>query len=1399
MKTKSTVLKSIAVAGALTAAGTVAATTAHADAVNNAAPANAASVSTTNADQQLANLKSQQTANENAVAASNAATMSAASDAANKQIADINNQIANRQASDAAAHQAAIASQTNAINSAATSATNAENASYSDAVAKQSAENAAAIKSAEAGISTPAQKQRETAQENAIYQNDVNKLGAAHNDNVNKINSDYQGQEAAASQKITDAQNAAAKGQQDALANATKQVDGQIADANKAVNDAQTAVNNDQKDLKTKTDASNQANTAAKAAQSTLTSDQAALDAAKKAAESGQTTETTDKLNVPQDYINVWKEYYDNTNDWQLTQKDHPELWERNKEASAKAKEMNKDFVASEQDKNTPVHLNTDGTLSRDDVIIATKYAAELINPIREAIGVKPYEITNASIDMNMENTKKYRAKGHNDWRDKHDTQLLGQIADEWNAGALSESLAGNWSIAQKKDHLTVADLKEAVHQAVIDLLFEGADGSDNGHTTDLLGVRYHKGSILLGGADLLGVDYDLDPVNHNGWIRFNSIGDDKGDRVQNMVKQGYIMKQGTSADKTIQGNEYDHIAVPTPDSQSDAAAKLQKQISDLSDKVAKDTNAVKLANSAASDAASALKSAQDKLSQDQKTLGDAQAKLNNLKQNRDKMIKDLVSDPAQNAAAKGQQDALANATKQVDGQIADANKAASDAQTAVNNDQNDVKTKTDASNQANAAAKAAQSTLTSDQAALDAAKKAAESGQTTETTDKLNVPQDYINVWKEYKNNSDDWLLTKEKNPDLWERNKEASAKAKEMNKGFVASEQDKNTPIHFNSDGTLSREDVIIATKYAAELINPVREAIGENPYEITNASIDMTMENASKYRAKGHNDWHDSHDSDLLNSIAHEWGKFQMGESLAGNWSLAPEKNLSVADLKEAVHQAVIDLLFEGADGSDNGHTTDLLNVRYQKSQNVHTDFLGVTFDADPVNHNGWIRFNSIQDGKSAQTKKMLDEGYDVPDGTAKDKTIQGSNYDHIAVPTPDSQSDAAAKLQKQISDLTDKVAKDANAVKLANSAASDAASALESAQDKLAQDQKTLGDAQAKLNNLKQNRDKMIKDLVSDPSGSKLIQNLQDQLDAIKAKHADAIKAENADYTAKLQTLKKNHENKLAEIQAQPENVNGLKAQLQSKLDALKKDHEAKLAAIQNDAKTKIEALKKQAGANDPEIAKLQGQIDAIKDNLAKQQKKLDDQFAALKAKDEADYNALAQKLKNSSSEAAKGHNDHYNAGDGHEVVLPGDHDGQKGDQGNTTPSKPSDSQSSKGDDHQDQTTPVAPIDNQGTKTDDQEATNPAEPAKGDEAVADNGAVKISYPVDNSASVDTAAPAATVTPMTREAVKAQNAKNNGKSLPQTGNENGIVAMALGTMLAMFGLGVSAKKRY
>ncbi|MCC4424122.1 SEC10/PgrA surface exclusion domain-containing protein [Limosilactobacillus reuteri] len=613
----------------------------HADTTTNVATTTA-----TDTNQQLANLKSQQTANESAVASSNAATMSAATTSANSQIADLNNQIKQRQASAAATQQNKI----NQVNKDAQAATNTENSAYSSAFAKQVAANDTELKAAQAKVVTEQQKNQETAQENTDYQKQVGSLNSEHNATLNKLDQDLKNNTDStnlAIQKEVERQKAA---QQAAINQTAKEFDNQIADANSVVNAVQKAVNDDQQDVNTKQAANNAAQQAVKNAQDKLSESQEAL----KQAEDSVNDVTTDSLNVPQDYINVWKDYYNNTNDMELAKDKYPSLWQRNHDASVEAKKLNNNFVASKQDKNTPVHLDADGTLSRDDVIIATQYAAELINPIREAIGVNPYEITNASIDMNMENTKKYRAKGHNDWQDGHDGQLLRQIAHEWNAGALSESLAGNWSIAQNKDNLTVADLKAAVHRAVIGLLFEGADGSDNGHTTDLLGVREHKNSIMLGGCHFLGVDYDLDPVNQNGWIRFNSIGDDKGERIQNMLKQGYGMKQGTAADKTIQGSNYDKIAVPKAD---EALKALQKKVNDLQNKVNSDHQALNDANSKASTTASELKSAQDKLTSDSAKLSQAQAKVNELKSNKESTLKAMATDSMQSPEVKKLQD----------------------------------------------------------------------------------------------------------------------------------------------------------------------------------------------------------------------------------------------------------------------------------------------------------------------------------------------------------------------------------------------------------------------------------------------------------------------------------------------------------------------------------------------------------------------------------------------------------------------------------------------------------------------------------------------------------------------------------------------------------------------
>lgn len=237
----SKILKSVALAGALTVAGTVATTTAHADTtVTNDASSQAPAEAAT-ADQQLAKLKSQQTANENTVAQNNQAAMASATNAANDQIANLNAQIQQRQAK--------VANETAQVNAAASSAIDQENATYLAAVASQQAANDAELKAAQAKIVTPAQKAQQTAQENADYQSKVSSLNIAHDQNLNKIDAGYQDQTKQVNQELANVQSTIKANHDQAVKSATTNVDNQINAANDTVNTAQKAVNNDQTNL----------------------------------------------------------------------------------------------------------------------------------------------------------------------------------------------------------------------------------------------------------------------------------------------------------------------------------------------------------------------------------------------------------------------------------------------------------------------------------------------------------------------------------------------------------------------------------------------------------------------------------------------------------------------------------------------------------------------------------------------------------------------------------------------------------------------------------------------------------------------------------------------------------------------------------------------------------------------------------------------------------------------------------------------------------------------------------------------------------------------------------------------------------------------------------------------
>lgn len=545
--------------------------------------------------------------------------MSAATTSANSQIADLNNQIKARQASDAAVQQASQASAIAQVNSEATSDTAAENASYSQAVASQTAANGAALKSAQATIVTEQQKNQETAQENADYQNQTSNLDSQHKAMLDKLDQDLQNDTNNTNDAIQKEVARQKADQQGTIDRVAKQFDNQIANANSVVNAAQKAVNDDQQDVNTKQAANKAANQAVKNAQDKLNGSQEAL----KQAEDNQPVVNT--IDAPAEYINVWKEYLQTKKPggWTLSRSDYPELYARLQKAEQEAKKNNvyKEDPAAAQIKVT---LNLNGTLSHDDVIFATQYAASLINPIREAIGTTPYKITNASIDIAEEVENGYREDNWNTWDNGHDNNRLGQTAKNWGTSMVGESWAGDLTFGklsydqntQKWVHnysnLTRNDLQHGVYDAVNALLFECAKGnSSNGHTTDLLGVRAANSHGIVAG-DILGIGFDYGKGMESsgqinvGGFHFDSLVDGNSERTKQMHADGGIFKSGSSADKTIQGSNYDQIAIP---SSEDIIKEYQNKINNLQATVNADTQILNDAKAKINTTASELKS----------------------------------------------------------------------------------------------------------------------------------------------------------------------------------------------------------------------------------------------------------------------------------------------------------------------------------------------------------------------------------------------------------------------------------------------------------------------------------------------------------------------------------------------------------------------------------------------------------------------------------------------------------------------------------------------------------------------------------------------------------------------------------------------------------------------
>ena len=555
-----------------------------------------------------------------------------------------------------------------------------------------------------------------------------------------------------------------------------------------------------------------------------------------------------------------------------------------------------------------------------------------------------------------------------------------------------------------------------------------------------------------------------------------------------------------------------------------------------------------------------------------------------------------------QNQQTADQQQKLTEATATVDRQINDAAQAAQDATAKVNADQTAVAS-------AQTAANAAQSNFDNASQKLNDAKQDEIKGNQQLNTDYPRLHATKLDDGSNYNVDIERSSLFNE-NDGKWEDTDPV----------------DQATKLHFDANGNLSEEDQNIANVFAANIINNMRQDIGTPLVKVSSEGNAMQKHLMDlDQQLTGMDDMTLHHTIDATQQLMNTGAIITRAENAAESFGTGSvDRDVpTVADLKNEIYNSISRWISEEGNVDPNqpfGHRYILLGVD------------GYGIDNPTVALTTRVHGNRVY-------CTFLDV-YDLP----------GAQH-YVSLENNGLPTDAS------------KPAVDINALQAAVDAAKtkldQANAALTSAKSQLATDQAAAKTASAKLSQLKEGRDQAIKDLVGTAAP------IADQINSLKKQASDLantytlkVKAENDQYNQKLASLKADHEKKLAAIQNQPSDANGLKAQLEAKLTDLKTKHEAALAKIKADAQAKVDALKKQLSENKAANQPLLDQIAQIKADLAKHQKTLDDQLAALKASDAAAYAALHDKLFPKNTDVVNGKSDHMSARNGQEIVLPG---------------------------------------------------------------------------------------------------------------------------------------------
>ena len=354
------------------------------------------------------------------------------------------------------------------------------------------------------------------------------------------------------------------------------------------------------------------------------------------------------------------------------------------------------------------------------------------------------------------------------------------------------------------------------------------------------------------------------------------------------------------------------------------------------------------------------------------------------------------------------------------------------------------------------------------------------------------------------------------------------------------------------FDANGQLTGQDAIEINEFAANVLNELRKSMGAPLLKVNANSIKVASDSTKNYQLE-HSGWGAGHDNNILNRMQDKYGIPFLGESaIDGGHS---GTTTTIADLKDQVYRELIEFINQDGDSNDT-HRDHLLGV------------------------NGFAPYTYF--------------GMNFTSG--------GTRYYTMSFNNPADATGNFSLATNPSSTPVDNTAALTSALNSAKSALSSANSRLTSAKAKLTKDTDSLNAAKIALATLKGTA--RPGDTSTD-ADSPAVKDLKGKMAALTSTYQANVKKENDAYNQAKAKLTKDHQARLDQIKNKPENVDDVKAQNQKALDTLKKNHEAKLAAIKADTAKQLEAYKQQLIAeNAKKNQPLVDEINALKAEINK---------------------------------------------------------------------------------------------------------------------------------------------------------------------------------------------------